>query len=390
MRQLFYLFKRSAKKWKNMEQLTDIIDEHVLKPTKACGTRWIGHRLLAVKALDRDYKTLRMLFDDLGSGEREDTTATVSATMKGRIKDLKTHKFALYLAVYQDLLQELSVLSNRFQAEDIPITSVRASVEVAALALKAQLETPGTHVQKFEREVQEANTDSDTEDGDNQTKRLKYRDLELYGPRVPSVEEFQAGPLKTVVDKVIDCLDKRFNEFYENEVLIAFEVFDPSNMPKGKDTLAAYGNAKVTYLSNHFQQIIERNGCDPSQIQREWLSLKLDISRNHGEESNFLRLWKTILTEKGHKYPNILHLVQICLVCPVATSHVERQFSAVKRILGDWRLKLGLGMQEHLLRISTEGSDPDDFDSTRSIARWHSMSAFGRRPDTTPLSPKGD
>uniref|UniRef100_UPI00358E9702 E3 ubiquitin-protein ligase HECTD1-like n=1 Tax=Myxine glutinosa TaxID=7769 RepID=UPI00358E9702 len=233
-----------VEKWKNMEQLTDIIDEHVLKPTKACGTRWIGHRLLAVKALDRDYKTLRMLFDDLGSGEREDTTATVSATMKGRIKDLKTHKFALYLAVYQDLLQELSVLSNRFQAEDIPITSVRASVEVAALALKAQLETPGTHVQKFEREVQEANTDSDTEDGDNQTKRLKYRDLELYGPRVPSVGEFQAGPLKTVVDKVIDCLDKRFNELYENGVLIAFEVFDPSNMPKGKDTLAAYGNAK--------------------------------------------------------------------------------------------------------------------------------------------------
>ena len=69
-----------------------------------------------------------------------------------------------------------------------------------------------------------------------------------------------------------------------------------------------------------------------------WLKLKLDLDRNHWGE-NFPILWKRVLKEMAHKYPNIMHLVQIVLVLPVATSQVERQFRTIKIILGDWRLK---------------------------------------------------
>jgi hypothetical protein len=51
--------------------LGDTIEENMLKPTRSHmsqGTRWIGHRLVALKVLDRNFKSVQMVFEDLGSG----------------------------------------------------------------------------------------------------------------------------------------------------------------------------------------------------------------------------------------------------------------------------------------------------------------------------------
>ena len=119
-----------------MKNLATILEEHILKPTKAQGTRWIDHRLKALKALDRNLRTLRMLFEEWGSQERSDVTDDVSAKMRGYLKIPKTPKFSFYVAAYLDITEELSLLSRSFQADDLPISSVRANVEVAAISLR--------------------------------------------------------------------------------------------------------------------------------------------------------------------------------------------------------------------------------------------------------------
>ena len=73
--------------------------------------------------------------------------------------------------------------------------------------------------------------------------------------------------------------------------------------------------------------------------------------------------------EKQHKYPNFLHIIRIILVCPVSTAQVERQFSSIKRILGDWRLKFKTGTIEDLLRICTEGPEPAGFCPESAVLR---------------------
>ena len=69
---------------------------------------------------------------------------------------------------------------------------------------------------------------------------------------------------------------------------------------------------------------------------------------------------------------------------PVATAHVERQFSIIKRILGDWRLSLSLESIEALLRICADGPSTEDFDPAPAVAHWYS-SRTARYPDATPL-----
>ena len=141
---------------------------------------------------------------------------------------------------------------------------------------------------------------------------------------------------------------------------------------------------EVRVLGEHFSDVLEKQGCNTTELEREWLKLKLDLDRNHRGE-NFHTLWKRVLKEKTHKYPNIMHLVHIVLVLLVATSQVERQFSTIKRILGDWRLKLGPKTVETLLRICSEGPEHSKFDPKSSVALWHAKSVGMRRPNNTPI-----
>lgn len=56
----------------------------------------------------------------------------------------------------------------------------------------------------------------------------------------------------------------------------------------------------------------------------------------------------------------------------VATAYMERQFSIIKRILGDWRVSLSLESVEALLRICANERYPEDFDRAPAVALWYS------------------
>jgi hypothetical protein len=87
-----------------------------------------------------------------------------------------------------------------------------------------------------------------------------------------------------------------------------------------------------------------------------------------------------MLKNKWHKYPIFLHIVKILLVCLVSTSQVERQFSAIKRMIGDWHLSLDTFTLECLLRITTEGPSIEEFDPEPAVRRW--LGKCVRRPHT--------
>ncbi len=164
-------------------------------------------------------------------------------------------------------------------------------------------------------------------------------------------------------------------------------MFDPANFPTSKDDLVLYGMDEVTILSDHFSHILDGQGCNRKALQKEWVALKLDIYRHHMGEK-FFPLWKKFLTSQCQSYVNILHLVRIILVCPVATAQVERMFSFIKRILGDWRLSLHLDTVDTLLRIAVDGPPVEEFDPTSSIHKRNEVSMASRPPDNFPLHPE--
>ena len=97
----------------------------MLKPPKSSGTRWIDHRRKALTSIDGNYKALIAHVKDVGSGERCDIKSENVAKVQGYLKILKTHKFVLYCAKYQDIVQPLAILSLSFQSDSKPINEVQ-------------------------------------------------------------------------------------------------------------------------------------------------------------------------------------------------------------------------------------------------------------------------
>ena len=86
----------------------------------------------------------------LGSGK---IPAADAAKMKGY---LKSCKFVLHMALYQDLVDDMADLSLEFQRDELPLSAVRSSVVVAQVALRRKKMTPGPHLRPVLAAVNEA------------------------------------------------------------------------------------------------------------------------------------------------------------------------------------------------------------------------------------------
>ncbi|XP_023698486.2 zinc finger protein 862-like isoform X1 [Paramormyrops kingsleyae] len=369
MMNLFYFFKRSTKRFKQFKDLSKVLGQDVLKPTRAHGTRWIDHRLKAANALDRNYDTLVSLFEDFASEERrkkkaggKDITPAEKAKMKGYLKLLKSEKFVLCLALYRDILDDLAHLSKWLQDDTALMADVRATVE-ATLGLLTRKKETSRYVNLAKGEMKSDGFYR----GHKLTKGTGRRDEVDF-----ITTEFMMLRNDTI-DKVISCVSSRLQDFIDNEIIIASSILDISNIPgvSEKEALLEYGVDHLTTLTKHFETVLVAQGCVLSEIEREWEKLKLFVSRNKSTKMpSSLEFWKKMFQEKISEYSNLLHIIHILLVVPIASAHVERQFSIIKRILGDFRGSLSLPVIEHLVRICSSGVSVSKFDPNPAVENW--------------------
>ena len=55
---IYYFYEGSGKRNEEIQDLSDIMDEHFLKPEKANDTRWVEHKLKAVVKMIRNWKLI--------------------------------------------------------------------------------------------------------------------------------------------------------------------------------------------------------------------------------------------------------------------------------------------------------------------------------------------
>lgn len=64
----------------------------------------------------------------------------------------------------------------------------------------------------------------------------------------------------TVLDHIQECLSSRLGDFSTNPLLSnANMIIDPDNWP---EDLKSYGEEEVNFLLDHFQDVLEANGCE--------------------------------------------------------------------------------------------------------------------------------
>ena len=311
-------YQRSPKRLRELKTVGKTLGVSVVKPAKPEGTRWIDHKRKALTAMDRNYAAIITHLEDMASDD--------VAKVKGYLKVMKAHKFVTYAAMYQDIVKRLAILSKCFQSDTSSINEVQIDVEVTLSQIeKLKKEDPevDSHLKAFQEEVK-------LTEGD-QTLCL------FRGHSLPSCSSLKATFLKDslkVLSAIQGCLKKRFSNFIHSEILNTMKVIDPSNWPIKRKELDSYGNAEIGKFVQHFDIVLKANGCDKDEILAEWQKLKIDIKSNH-KKLKYNDVWECIISQKSERYSNVLHVVRIILAVPTSTSHVERLFSGIKRILGE-------------------------------------------------------
>ncbi|KAJ8353455.1 hypothetical protein SKAU_G00210220 [Synaphobranchus kaupii] len=202
MMRLYSFYRRSTKKWKELKAVADILEEHVVKPARSQGTRWIDHRRKALTSLATNYHSIVTHFQELASGEWQDIQAADRAKVKAYLKQMTSFKFIMYMYLYQDLVADLADLSLQFQQDEpeIPISLVRSKVNAAKTGLQKQTQSPGPNLRPVLKEQR-----------------------------------------KEIVSSISYYIGVCFSTFSDDPVLLAAEVFDPVNFPTDNTALLDYG-----------------------------------------------------------------------------------------------------------------------------------------------------
>ena len=111
---LYYLYKKSPKRLRELHMFGDIYDKVVPKPSKASGTRWIAHKVRAMEIVLSNYG---VFITHLESLSQTDSQALKRAELVGFSKRWVQAKYPIHLAIYLDILQPIKVLSLSMKKE---------------------------------------------------------------------------------------------------------------------------------------------------------------------------------------------------------------------------------------------------------------------------------
>lgn len=208
---IYYFYKGSGKRNKEIQDLAENMDEHFLKPVRPNGTRWVEHKLKAVFKMISNWKLVAMHL--MSYAEDATNRAEDRAKARGIITKIRQYKSIYYLHFIADLLGEVAKISLLFQRDDINVSSAVTKLEAAHLTLHNMLNNKGTHLTKF---------DTDVVGG-------LFRDHELLNHQSPldSLEREK----RSIVHNILDCIQSRFDDIYRKAVFVSCNVLDHKNWP---------------------------------------------------------------------------------------------------------------------------------------------------------------
>ena len=186
----------------------------------------------------------------------------------------------------------------------------------------------------------------------------------------------------TLIDLAKQYISSRFSNFNDNSVLkAAASITEPLLWPKDRAPLLVYREDHLDSLINHFDHLITGPTVAFNELtcKDEWLELKLHYHRG-GLRLSAKEFWQELFTNPHYsaRFPNLLVLIELCLVIPIQTACCERSNSCLNRIMTDFRSYLDVSTVDALMFVSLNGPDYTEHNATRAVV--HSGQRL-RRPE---------
>ena len=127
---IYFLYKRSSKKLRQLKELTEIYSESFefveggYRPKKASGTRWIAHKTRALDIIIDKYSILMQHLESLS--EDKSYQSKERATFKGWLIKWTEALISILACVSVEVLAPAKTLFKAFQSEDVDVVQVES------------------------------------------------------------------------------------------------------------------------------------------------------------------------------------------------------------------------------------------------------------------------
>ena len=196
--------------------------------------------------------------------------------------------------------------------------------------------------------------------------------LEEAGHHVQVTDHVRDSFESQVKKPYLELLEKNLRDrFPAIEVVSAFHIFDPKQLPEDEYKLYQYGLSDLDCLLKHFTS--SPLELDSTDVCGEWKEFKIFMSTSTEVKNGSIKdLAKFLLStpERRLLFPALSKLLIRGLVLPIATADCERGFSAMNRIKTVPRNRLKTSTLEQLMYISIKGPTADKFDFDKAADKW--------------------
>lgn len=369
---LFYLYRKSPKRLRELKVFGEIYEQSVPKPYKSYGTRWISHKVQAMEVVLRNYGIYMKHLESLA---HTDSQALKRAEIQGEAKKWQNAKFLIHLAIYLDVLAPLKALSLGFQNEKHdPVFALRRITEFNWTMAKLQLLIDdsldggnGERLTNYTRLLKDVVYDDNT-------KEYMYQDIKLQNFNIQ--KNTVDASYREIITRLASSMEDRFINILESPAfkhLIA--ILDTKLWPSEEAALASYCDEEIGVVRDHYNDLLMQNGCDVSLILKEWDMLKIFIKPmvNSSPKPYYLNVWKNVFTNEDIRKDcrNVLHIIELLLITPFTNAKLERVFSRMNRVKTDSRNRLSQKRLDTSIRVSEEGVEISKFNPDPYIQKWY-------------------
>lgn len=377
---LYYLYEKSPNKCTELESIvTDLkgafqLNEGGVRPIRACGTRWICHKLSAMRRVLSKYGAYTAHLATLS--EDSSVKPADRTKFKGYLRKWVDAKYLLGCALCVDLLTPCAIFSKSTQADDLDILGaltnlLRTVKETNKLNTKPldQWPTYAATVKKiadkdgewvyqgqvlkkflegksyFESNYQEYCTRVTA----RIRTRLSWSDMQLFRDII-----FMLGTQgwQKILDEQVDVTDE------------AEETQESTGSENPLDT--------IDRLVERFRVPLEGAAAEVSEIRGEFEAMV-------SYASQFISLstmeyqsvwWRLFHAPNSSEWSNVLSLASLLFSLPMSNGKIERTFSQVNLIKCIKRTSLGHDTLHDLLVLNSDKVPLEEFSPEAAIDLW--------------------
>ena len=372
---LFYVYERSPKKCRELSELVADLKEFLqfddlhkakgVRPIRATGTRWVSHKLNAMKRILSNYGAYTNHLATLS----EDTSvkAVDRAKLKGYLQQWTKAKCLLGCAFFVDLLMPISILSKTLQNDEIDILEALTGVlrtlkEIDKLLTKpvGQWATYKNVLQRCEDEV--------------------YQLQQLKG--FTSATQYFENNGATYCRNVSDCVKSRLKWSDVDMMRSMIAVLNPQGWEKlmnDDDSLD-----EINIIIQKFEIPLKGAGANVDDILQEFAAMiefaceYIAIHTLHYQSV----WWRLFNSPQKKDWVSALLLVELLFSLPASNAKVERVFSAANIIKTEKRTVLANSSLDDLLEINCDAVSVADYIPDKAIQLWWDDKV--RRPNQKP------